>query len=363
MRHERTPASELVRSSVVRTVSVLAVALLAWILWHARLALFVTAVSALLAVALDRPICAMTRRGLPRAAGIAIVLAVWAAVIVGLGIVFALPALNQLQQLLVSAPELFERLRATELYAWLVRYVPESKLQSVVPERAGDVFSSVIGAATGVLGAVAGIVTVFFITAFMLASGRPLISAWMDAAAPDMHARYARLLDGLYEAIGGYVTGLAVIVAIHATATTTFLGIADVPWFLALGLMAGLSSVVPYVGVLVAGAILVAVAALSAGLWTALATLAWIIVYQQIENHIVSPLVYRRALDVNPLLLLVAALVLGEVWGIGGAVLSVPIIAVGQIVLVEVLRFRRERGAERTAAVADVKQIDNSKAR
>jgi predicted PurR-regulated permease PerM len=355
---ERIPTPDLIRSSAIRAATVLAVAFVAWILWHAPLALFVTAVSLLISVALDRAVSAMERRGVPRSAGIAIVLAALAAGLIALAVVFAIPAVNQLQQLVVSAPELFERLRTSELYALVQRFIPETALRSAVPERAGDVVSSAMGLATGVVGAVAGVIAVFFITAFMLASGRPLVAAGLGAASAARRARYARLADGLYEAIGGYVTGLAVIVAIHAALTTTFLGVLKIPWFLALGLMAGLSSLVPYIGVVIAGTVLVVVAGLSIGWWAAIATLAWVVTYQQIENHIVSPLVYRRALDVNPLVIIVSALILGEVWGIGGAVLSVPITAMGQIVVTEVMRFRRERGGEGALALPDVKKLD-----
>jgi putative heme transporter len=354
MTRERTPTSELVRSTAIRTASVLGVALLAWILWHARLALFVTAVSALIAVALDRAVSAMERRRVPRAAGIAAVLVTWAGALVALVVVFAIPAVSQLQQLVGSAPSLLQRLRDSDAYRFLERHVADATLQTAMPERVGDVFSSAMGLATGVLAAIAGVVTVFFITAFMLASGRRLVSAWIGAASPATRGRYTRLLGRLYDAIGGYVTGLAVIVAINAALSTTFLGVLQVPWFLALGLLSGISSIVPYIGVLVSGAILVVVAGASVGKWAAIATLVFIVVYQQIENHIVSPLVYRRAIDVNPLVILVTALILAEVWGIGGAVLSVPITAVAQIILAEVLRFRREPDAQ-AISIAGVK--------
>jgi predicted PurR-regulated permease PerM len=358
MGRERTPTTELIRSSAIRTASVLAVALLAWILWHARLALFVTAVSLLIAVALDRAVCAMGRRGVPRGAGIAIVLTSWAAVLIALAVVFAIPAARQLQQLAVSAPQLFEQIRGSDLYATVARHVPEETLRTILPDRAGDVFSSAVGFATGVVGAVAGIVTVFFVTAFMLGSGRSLVGVWLAAARPAMRARYQVLLDRLYDAIGGYVTGLSIIVAVDAALTTTVLGILKIPWFLALGLLVGLSSLIPYVGILVAGAVVVVVAGLSNGVFAAAATLAWVVFYQQIENHILSPLVYRRAVNVNPLVLIVVALVLAEVSGIAGAVLSVPIAAVGQIVLAEVLRFRRETPHEEPVGVLEVKQVD-----
>ncbi|HET7752558.1 MAG TPA: AI-2E family transporter [Anaeromyxobacteraceae bacterium] len=357
MPRDRMPTTELVRSTAIRTATVLGIAFLAWILWHSPLALFVTAVSSLIAVALDRAVRAMERHRVPRNAGIAIVLTLWAAVSIALVVVFAIPAVGQLQQLVVSAPQLLDRLRASELYLAIERYVPAATLSSAVPERVGDVFSSAMGIATGVLGAVAGFVTVFFVTAFMLGSGRPLVSAWLGAAKPTTRARYARLAEGIYDAVSGYVTGLAVIVAIHAALATTFLGFMKIPWFLALGLMAGMSSLIPYIGVLVAGTVIVTVAFASGGLWTGLATLAYVVVYQQIENQIVSPLVYRSAIDVNPLVILVAALILGEVWGIGGAVLSVPVTAVAQIVIAEVLKFRRER-QEVPVEVAEMKHMD-----
>jgi hypothetical protein len=175
----------------------------------------------------------------------------------------------------------------------------------------------------------------------MLASGSPLVRAWLSL--PSRPRRWTEAVDRIHGALSGNVIGIFGIVAINATCTSTFLGLVGVPWFLPLGLFSGLASLVPYVGALAAGVLLAGVAWASSGLWPAVATIGYYLVYQQLENHLIAPVVYRRAVSVNPLVILVSALLLGEVFGIAGAVLAVPIAATAQIVARELLAARRER--------------------
>jgi predicted PurR-regulated permease PerM len=108
-------------------------------------------------------------------------------------------------------------------------------------------------------------------------------------------------------------------------------------------LLSGASSLVPYAGPAVAGALISIVAAVTTSFWKGVACAIYFVVYGQIEGNVLAPLIFRRTVHVNPLVVALSILFLGEMAGIFGAVLAVPAAAAVQILLREILRARRER--------------------
>jgi len=161
------------------------------------------------------------------------------------------------------------------------------------------------------------------------------------------------MLSKIYQSIGGYLGGLTLICTINATLTTTFLAIDRVPFFLPLGILAGLSSMVPYAGPLVVGTLISLVALFTVGTWHGVAAAVYFITYGQVEGNILGPLIFRRTVHVNPLVVTLSILFFGEIAGVVGAIIAVPVIATLQIVLRELLRIRREQ----LALARDASQI------
>jgi predicted PurR-regulated permease PerM len=93
----------------------------------------------------------------------------------------------------------------------------------------------------------------------------------------------------------------------------------------------------------VAGATISLMALVTMGLWKGIACVIYFVVYGQLEGNVLGPLVFRRTVHVNPLVVTLSILFFGEIFGLVGAVLAVPITAALQIVVRELLRVRRER--------------------
>ena len=115
------------------------------------------------------------------------------------------------------------------------------------------------------------------------------------------------------------------------------------PFFLPLGIVAGCSSMIPYAGPIVAGTGISLIALFTLGFWHGIASGVYFIVYGIIEGNVLGPLIFRRTVHVNPLVVTLSILFLGEIAGIMGAIIAVPVVATLQIVLREVLRMRREQ--------------------
>ena len=190
---------------------------------------------------------------------------------------------------------------------------------------------------------VTGIFTVVVLTLFMLAFAPKLIRALIAEALPCRQARYARVIDNLYRSIGGFASGLLIVVGANALCASIFLSIIRVPYFLPLAILSGLSSLVPLIGNTLAGIVLSLVALASGGLWKGIGTAIYCVLYQQVENHVLGPLVYRQTVNINPLVSMLALLVMTDLAGLLGALAAVPLVAVVQVVLGEVFSLRRER--------------------
>ncbi len=123
------------------------------------------------------------------------------------------------------------------------------------------------------------------------------------------------------------------------------LWVLSVPYAAALGLVVAVLDLIPLAGATLAAIVVVLVALAAQGLTAALVLVVFFVVYQQIENHLLQPLVYGRTVQLSPLAVLVAVLVGAEVAGILGALGAIPIAGAIQVVVVDWQRHRRERSA------------------
>jgi predicted PurR-regulated permease PerM len=354
-----SPSPELRPSQVtlktVLTVSfgVLLVVTLVYAVLHALLAVTLIGTSVMLAVALDHAVAMLERRRLPRSLAIAAVTVTLLGLLVGLGFTLIPPAIEQGKELIHDAPSFIRTARGSALFRTLDgRFHFATRLNEAehqLPDVLEGAATPILAAVGGLLSAVGAAVTVAVLVVFMLIFGGAVIDALLAEARPEHLPMYQDLRHKFYQSLGGYLGGLALICAVNATLTTSFLAIDSVPFFLPLGILAGASSTVPYAGPLVVGTTISVIALLTKGTWHGIAAGIYFIAYGQVEGNLLSPLIFRRTVHVNPLVTFISILVLGEIAGVAGAVLAVPVVATLQIILREILRVRREQLGVRDA--------------
>jgi predicted PurR-regulated permease PerM len=335
------------RTIVTVAALLVGVAIVLWIVWVSRRVLIWTFISAFLAVALSPAVDALQRRGVHRrGAAAAIVYLIMIAVIAGLGALFIPTLVKQVNDLVDQAPNYVHDLTAGRgpLGFLETKYHVVERVQQAVK---GNGSGRLAGGATAALNVtrsvvtfVAGVVTILFMTFFMLLEGQ----AWRDrliALLPiRAQARAHRMAGEIAKTIGGYITGNLLISAIAGFFTTIVLLIVDVPFALALGLLVAILDLIPLAGATL-GAIVVTLVALTKSLTAALVVLVWFVVYQQLENHLLQPIVYGRTVKLSPLAILVAVLVGAEVAGVLGALAAIPVAGTIQIVVSDWLQHRR----------------------
>jgi predicted PurR-regulated permease PerM len=318
-----------------------------------RYAIALTLLAMLTSVALNHGVTALTELRVPRALAITIVLTLLLTAIVLIALVLFPPLAEQAKELMQQAPQFLKKLRNSKVFSTLRAAFPQGNEglpspdptsgQQLVQSAARPVLSALGTALTGVT----GIVTLFFLTVFMLLFGGKSIQRGVELLRPERRAAALGVLEKIYRSVGGYIVGLMLICTTNAALTTAFLALVKIPYFLPLGIISGFSSLVPYAGPLIAGAVITLFAAASASAWQALAIAVYFILYGQLEGHVLGPLVYRRTAHINPLLTLLSVLFFAELAGIIGAILAVPIVVVLQEVGAAILAFWRLREEER----------------
>ena len=194
----------------------------------------------------------------------------------------------------------------------------------------------------GVITAVVATVTIAFLTLFMLLEG----PAWMERLygllPEEKQPRWRAIGRDIYRTIGGYVTGNLTISLIAGIVSTLALVILGVPYAVALGLLVAILDLIPLAGATIA-AILVTTVAFLDSTTSGIIILIFFVIYQQIENHVLQPVVYGRTVQLSPLAVLIAVLIGAELAGVVGALAAIPVAGAVQVILVDWLKHRRGR--------------------
>jgi predicted PurR-regulated permease PerM len=208
----------------------------------------------------------------------------------------------------------------------------------------------VFGAADRILGGVVAISTIFFLTLFLLYELPAIGNLILNQIPPKRRPRVRAAVDHVNRNIGGYVAGNLVISLICGVVTTLSLYLLDVPYSLALGVFMAVFDIIPLIGATIGSIVVVASGWIFVDGRTAVILFVIVMAYQQIENHVLQPMIYGRTVQLPSLTILVAVLCGGAVLGLVGALLAIPIAATVQAVAGELLEERADRIANAPTA-------------
>ena len=192
--------------------------------------------------------------------------------------------------------------------------------------------STALDVTRGVVTFVAAVVTITFLTLFMLLEGPGWVQTSIDLLPEGRRARWRRIADDVYLMVGRYVTGNLLISLIAGVVTTIVLLALGIPFALALGLLVAILDLIPLAGATL-GAVVVTLVAFTHSSTAGIVVLVFFIVYQQLENHLLQPLIYGRTVRLSPLAILLAVLIGAEVAGVIGAIAAIPVGGTIQILL------------------------------
>ena len=343
----------MVRFSVRSVLVVIGLVIAAWalltILSITRHVLTWVLVALFLAMALNPAVDWFMRHGVKRrgyAAGLTFVIAF--AVIAGIAYLFIPTLVNNVNDFAHALPGYVHDLtKGRGRLGFLeTKYHIVEKIRDAVNTGGASKVLGLTGAAISITKSVISIVvatiTIAFLTFFMLLEG----PAWMDrffGLIPERsRPRWEKVGYDIYRTVGGYVSGNLLISLIAGTLTTATLLALGVPYAIALGVIVAILDLIPLAGATLAGIIIGTVAFLHS-VTAGIVVVIFFVVYQQIENHFLQPVVYSRTVQLSPLAVLIAVLVGAEVAGILGALGAIPVAGAIQVLLLDWQEHRRQR--------------------
>jgi predicted PurR-regulated permease PerM len=212
-----------------------------------------------------------------------------------------------------------------------------------LPARLGDAAGVLGDIGVGLVNSIFAAVTIIVLSLFILSSGRRFLDAWIREYQPAREEWWHNLFGRIANAIGNYVAGALLQATIAGVTSWIVLMILGVDFALPLAVIVFLLDLIPLVGATL-GAIIVGLVTLFSDF--PVDTIIWAIfaiVYQQVENNVIQPRIQARAVQLDPLVVLVSVLFGSALMGVLGALLAIPVAAALQIA------YREYRAERRTA--------------
>jgi predicted PurR-regulated permease PerM len=333
--------------SLLATIIAVAVAL--ELIWIARHVITWILISLFLALALNPAVEWFQRRGLrSRGVATAVTYLLTLGCFAAIGFAFVPTLVDQVNDFVQKLPDYAHDIThgRGRLGFLETKYHIQERIRHAIKEGGATKVLGLSGAAIslakGVITIVVATVTIAFMTFFMLLEG----PTWMDRLyrlLPERsRQRWRNVGHDIYRTVGGYVTGNLLISLIAGGLTTVVLLIMGVPYAVALGLIVAILDLIPLAGATIA-AILIGIVAFLHSIPAGIVVVVFFVVYQQVENHLLQPVIYGRTVQLSPLAVLISILIGAELAGILGALAAIPVAGSIQVVLVDWLRYRGER--------------------
>jgi predicted PurR-regulated permease PerM len=303
-------------------------------------------VALFLTLALNPAVGALEQRGWSRGRATAVIFLAAIAVVVGLGFLFIPTLVHQITGFADAVPGYVNDLTKgkgpfgfLERKYHIVEKIRQASHGGGVTKLAGGA-GAILSLTQSVVTAVVGFVTIVFLTVFMLLEGPTWWERGLGLVAPSSRPRWRNVGRQIGRTVSGYVTGNLLISIIAGLSSAIVLLIMGVPFPFALGLLVAILDLIPLAGATLAG-ILLAIVGFLTSVTAGIVVLTFFVLYQQVENHVLQPLVYGRTVQLSPLVVLIAILIGSQLAGVLGALGAIPVAGTLQILLLDWFTHRR----------------------
>jgi predicted PurR-regulated permease PerM len=219
-------------------------------------------------------------------------------------------------------------------------YVEDHKEQ--LKNQALGLGSSATHVLSTIANTLAAVLSIIVLTFLMLLEGPRLLTSGLSSLSEDRRERLERVGRDCARSVTGYMAGNLVISVICGVLTYATLAIMGVPYSGVIAVFVALADLVPLIGATI-GAVIACSVALLHSVTAGIVAIVFFVVYQQLENHLLQPVVLSRTVKINPLVVLVSILLGVELAGILGTLLAIPVAGMVQVVLRDVYDVRRGR--------------------
>lgn len=294
----------------------------------------------IITAAVEAPVDWLKKKGVKRIFAVLIVYAVTFSILAGIVYLIIPPLGGQIKNLVVNLPDITSRLgfgleSLQQKYQGLdvtgLLHSLANKVQGVTP----DIFQTTFSFFGGIFSALMVLVISFYLT--FQENG---LKKFLVSVVPGNHKEYvADLANRLEEKLGGWLRGELILM--FSVGMLVFIGltILGIKYALVLALLVGLLEIIPYFGPLIAVIPAVILAFFQAP-WLAIAVAILYYVVQQLENYILVPLIMKKTLGLNPVIIILSLLIGAKIGGVVGMVAAVPLAAMASVFLGDVFKDR-----------------------
>ena len=296
----------------------------------------------------------MAKTGMSRGLAATVTVLGTAVAVLVLALLLLVPLVGSVRDFLQDLPQTVEQLRESDELSWL----GDSGAAENVQAGSENVSSSVPDAISGVL-SIAGdffslfliAFTITFICIFLLSDIANLKRALGSVLMPGEDDRWLGVWERVTTSISRWAIGVVLIAEIAGTTQGVTAWLLGSSYAIGLGVIAGLLDMIPNIGATIAGVILVPALWAEQGLTAALIMLIVLLVYQQVENNVLTPKIQGKAVELSGFFIIVAVTLFGALLGVLGALTAVPLAATIQIFIQELTKARRAKVAAARAAL------------
>ena len=269
---------------------------------------------------------------------VAIILAfIASAIFVGIVISFVvLPLFGQINELIIKLPEYSEQMQGQPL----LRILKEPSASTpVLPSNLEGLLNDAINSIIRMVANLVGLIVVPFLAFYFLKDWRKLCIMITDLFTPEARPKVSHVLARIGVAISGYVEGLWKMSLLAALCVTIVLLILGIPYPLVFGLIALLAETIPVIGPMISAIPAVFVAYTSTTPQTAFCLAAFYAVYYTIDSQMLQPIVMGKKIKLHPVLILLALMIGGKLFGILGMLFAMPVAAVYRVLYDELWHY------------------------
>jgi predicted PurR-regulated permease PerM len=345
------------RRMIQTVLTIAGVAILLAVLWAAREALMLVYVSALIAMGfsplvklIERPRSGHGRWRVPRWLAILVIYAAIVTVIVLLGLLIVPPLVAQAESLWARMPSEFNRFQAFLIRNKLMTHpvTLEEAVQNAPTGAGGNAVGTVLIAISSLIGGIFGLITILILTFYLLIEAGSMFEYLVRFVPAGRRGDVAVAARQAVAKVSAWLRAQFVLAGVMGTFSAVGLGLMGVPYFYVIALVAAIGETIPIVGPVIGGVTAVGVA-ITVSPKLAVMVGAYFLVLHQLEANILVPKIMERSVGVSPVAVLIALLIGGALWGLVGAILAIPTVAILSVIVEELAvaqdaaRLRRTR--------------------
>lgn len=286
-----------------------------------------------LAAALQ-PMVSWLERWMPRLVAMLLVYLLILALLAGLTWIVVPSLVDQIQDFASRIPDLTDR--AMEFAERLRGNLPGDSFINTVASQLSGLGGILLRLPLTITSIITGMLLVMFISFYMLLEAGDIQKFFLSLFPRERRSHVSEVASAILQSMGGYVRGVVINGVIVGVLTYVGLELLGINFALTFGVLSGVLELVPVIGPIVAGAIIVGFTLLQSP-GQALIALIFVIVMQQIENNVLVPNIMRNQTDVSPLLSILALSVGAAIGGLMGALIAIPVAGALRVLVRQVI--------------------------